>query len=501
MTELALDNKNSLHKPLALRLNGFSGFVIFIISIAASQFFQDINKAAAFFFLFSAIIALFLILLLGSNRDYCVFLFLNCLVRLKIPFLNEREFGLILPIVFLLIAGLKMLFIPGAFRIKKTYLRITLFIFLGYFVFVFVTFFAHNLQLPGGGVNSGFLGRFNLLNTFFVFLFFLIVYRTDMFDYLIDKFYKFYLTVLFISLFLIAFNIERIPIFNTFNWSLIIESATSKKMIIAGIAAMMIFIYALCFKKNWVFLISLSALGVLMSGVRSSFLAFIIIAFCYWAAKKRVLGKSILISAIPIWLFILFSLSPLVLYVPGSLQRLFIIFPSQYYTGHMRELRNSSAASSSDFRFEMWSKAITEMPDHLWTGNGLGVPKAAYDFGEEGLAAFQRIPQEILIKDFMNVGGLHNTFISIAYVMGILAFVFFLLGFVGLISSTYLRSFVSNSERKNQMLFFTMVLLYYFVKALISDIYFELDFFAFLTIGFKTVFENPHRMPFSTKNI
>lgn len=474
----------------SFRVNGFKIFVYFVFSIAASQLFYNVINVISFLFLFMSFILLLYVLLLGSNADYFLFLFFNCLIRLTIPFFGDREYSLMLPIIFLVAIIAKSLFLPLNTKIKKRYVNdvsISLFFF---FILIIITFL-NNIHLPSGANNSGFLGRWELLNTIFVFLCILLTFKIDMLDILLEKFYKFYKIILLLSLLIIFFNIGKVPIFNTFSWIVIQENASSKRMIIAGIAGVMAVIYIISFEKyktKTVLIFLLALLGIIFSGGRSTFLQFFIIIFCYWAVKNRILGKSLLLSLLPICLFIIFSLSPFVSYVPTKFQRLFVIFPSEFYSGSLQELKNTSAASSSNFRFEMWSKATSEIPDNLWIGKGFGIPKANYYLDKKGMDAFQKVPSETLINDFMNTGGLHNTFVSIAFIMGIPAFLLFIYGFIILIKNTYLKSLILTGKFKRQMIFFTLILIYYFIKSIISDIYFELDFFAFLAIIFKTVY-------------
>lgn len=488
LNKITLETGNRL-LPI-LKVNGFKMFVYFVFSIAASQLFYNVSNVLSLSFLFVALILLLYVLVLGSNSDYCLFLFFNCLVRLTIPFLDEREFSLILPIIFLIAIISKRFFLPFKTKIKKNYVNdisISLFFF---FLLIIITFF-NNFRLPGGSNNSGFLARWEQLNTIFIFFSILLTYNINILDMLIEKLYKFFKIILLISLLILFFNIENAPIFNTFSWTVIQENASTKRMIIAGVAGVMVVIYILCFEKyntKTLLIFLLAIFGIIFSGGRSTFLVFFIIIFCYWAIKNSVLGKSILLSMLPVCLFIVFSLSPLVLYVPTKFQRLFIIFPSEFYSGSLNQLKNTSAASSSNFRYKMWSKAASEIPDNLWIGKGFGIPKGKYELDKSGMDAFRKNSSKTETNDFMTTGGLHNTYVSIAFIMGIPALFFFIYGFIQLIIRTYFDSIVVNEKIKKQMTFFTLILIYYFIKSIISDIYFELDFFAFLAIIFKTVY-------------
>lgn len=492
MSELMTTDYNLSNRwnSSGLKVDGFKVFIYFVFSIAFSQLFFYTSNSISILFLFVSIFFLLYVLLLGSNADYCLFLFFNCLIRLTIPLLGEREYSLMLPIIFLLAIILKFFFSSHKIKMKRYYVNGITFSLFCFFTVVLITFF-NNIQLPGGTKNSGFLARWEQLNTIFIFLCILLTYNVEILDILLEKFYKFYRTVLLLSLIIIFFNIGKVPIFNTFSWMVIEENAFSKRMIIVGIAAVMTLIYIISFKKynpKTVLLFFLVIIGIIFSGGRSSFLQFFIIIFCYWTIKKGIFGKSLLLSLIPICLFIAFALSPLVFYVPAKFQRLFVIFPSEFYSGSLKELKKTSAASSSNFRYEMWSKAATEIPDNLLIGKGFGIPKAKYELNKNGMETFRSIPSETLINDFMTTGGLHNTFVSIAFIMGIPAVFFFTFAFIKLISKTYLESLTLTGKFKQQMIFFSLILVYYFVKSIISDIYFELDFFAFLAIILKTVY-------------
>lgn len=476
----------------SIKTDGFHIFIYFVLSIALSQLFLQVSAFVSLIFLSISIILILYTLIFKSAKDHFYFLFFTSLMHLKIPFAGEREFAVILPILFFSVNVINKYIFKHSITIPNKVNKVKISIFL-LGICVFISFIDH-LQLPyfDSDKNSGFLSRWSIINTFFVFFTILITYQKIDLIKFIKRIYFFYLTVLAISLLMIMLNIPELPIFNTYSWVIIKENALSERMIIAGIAAIFLLIYELTIsstkiEKLPIYILILS--GIIFSGGRSTFISFFIIIFCNWAINKSILGKSMILSIIPIFFYITISLSPLIYYIPTQFQRLFIIFPSDYYGPQFEYLSNSSAASSSNFRYEMWSKAIPEIVANPILGKGFGIPKAKYEFGKEGINAFRKVSQETIISDFIATGGLHNTYISIAYIMGIPAALFFLYGFFKLLIRSYLRTIqMENNLLKKQMTFFTLILIYYLVKSIISDIHFELDFFAFFAIIFKTIY-------------
>jgi len=180
-----------------------------------------------------------------------------------------------------------------------------------------------------------------------------------------------------------------------------------------------------------------------------------------------------------------------VLLVPEKYQRLVVIFPSEFYTGELSKLRASAAAKSSNFRYEMWTKAYDKLKEHPLTGEGIGIPKAQYDLGAEGLSAFQKIDSKILIEDFMNSGSLHNTFFSIAYIFGLPAVSIFFVFLISLLLRTYKLTQIYSGELKATYVFFTLIILNYFIQAFISDIHNSMEFYVFMAIIIKVVMLAP----------
>ncbi len=470
---------------------GLTLFVIFIVTIAGAQYFEVLLPPLSIAFLLLSAITLLTVLLFGNNSDLFFFLFFTTLLRIKLPFLVEREFLLISPLLFFVISLIKNY--RKVLLIKIHYLNNILILLILLF-FCFLAFTAlRQLVLPGflGGPsdgNSGFLSRWHILNVILLSLTFLILFRIEHLFLLLKYFYRFYIYVLIISIIIIIYNLKPFPLFNTFTWSLIIENLESKKMIIAGTASTFLMIYLLAIKKlsyTTLFLFLLCIYGIFISGSRSSFLAFFLILFSNCAIKYKVFGKSLLIIACGSLLFIAFSFSPLVLKVPSQFQRLFIIFPSEFYTGEIKELAKTAGASSSSFRYEMWTLAWKDISENIWLGKGLSKPKADYNFGEGGMVAFHLIPPKVLYHDFMATGSLHNTYMSILYLMGFPALIIFFIILLGVILTLYLKTLFE--EHREILIFFLLILLYYLTLSLTGDIYAAYEFYMFLIITLKVM--------------
>jgi O-antigen ligase len=186
--------------------------------------------------------------------------------------------------------------------------------------------------------------------------------------------------------------------------------------------------------------------------------------------------------------FIAFSFSPLILYIPASLQRVFIIFPKEFYSGSLRSLENSAAANSSTFRYEMWKLALPEIAKHPLAGKGFSVPKQTYSFSEEGMTSFQTKSTDILYYDFMAGGQLHNTFVSMAYIMGIPAALIFFAAFIGVIFRTYRYYLLYESQYQPYLKFLLLLLFSSLLSSMLGDLHFDLIFFIFLAIALKTLY-------------
>jgi hypothetical protein len=470
---------------------GYSLFIYFVVSIALSQFLLDYSRPASGFFLFISFLLTALVVAAASRIQLLFFLFFTILMNILIPFTMDRTFSQVFPLIFFIVIFLK----SKAFE-KKVGVNLIIISLLLYFLFVFFTFFS-GLKLPFNlsgqkTANTGFLARWNLLNTFFVFTASLLSFKVETLADLLRKFYKLLLVILIIALVIFYFNITfKLPLFNTFSWSIVYEGAGSKRMGIAGLSATYLFIYFLCFKtksKNAWIIFLLVVLGVIASGGRSAMVTFLLIAYLNWLITHRILIKSFVISCIVVLAFIAFSFSPLILHIPQNLQRVFIIFPKEFYSGSLQELGNTAAANSSTFRYTMWKMAAPDIRDHILFGKGLGIPKESYSFSQEGMSAFQSKPPEIIFHDFMAGGQLHNTFVSVAFIMGIPAVLFFTYAFLGLIYKTYQRYLhYVNTDHAPYIKFLLLVLFANLISSMFGDIYFDLMFFIFLAITLKTI--------------
>jgi O-antigen ligase len=408
---------------------------------------------------------------------------------------NFREVSLFIPTIVGLIIVLKN---SNKFsRIKVYYLNSVLLFFLLFMFFISFQLF-NNLHLPGflggGQGNTGFLLRWSLINNFIAFTVIFIGFKIEMIVYLISKLNLFYVTVFIIAMLMLLLNINSLPLFNTFTWTVIVESANSKKMIIAGAASLMLLIYQLAFGKKTVFwLIGLTILlfGVAVSGSRIAFLSYLLIVLFGFLIYHRFLIRGLFLMMFISVLLFAALLSPLVLLVPAKYQRLVVIFPSEFYSGALAKLRSSAAAKSSDFRYEMWGKAVIKIKENPWSGTGIGIPKAQYDLGAEGLSAFQKIDSKILIEDFMNSGSLHNTYVSIAYIFGLPATIFFIVFLFSLLLKIYKLAQSKDVELKTFYYYFTLILIFFIIQSFISDIHNSIEFYAFAAIITKVVLLGP----------
>lgn len=369
--------------------------------------------------------------------------------------------------------------------------------------FLFITLMSfqifYKMQLPGflgsgSSGNSGFLLRWNLINNVIVFVSLFVGFNREILRYLIARINIFYIFVFIVSMCMLILKVNTLPLFNTFSWTVVVESATSRKMIIAGAAAIMLLMYQLAFKRRtpvWLLSLVVLLLGVAISGSRTAFLSYLLLMMFGFMIYHKFLIRGIIALIVSSGIIFAILLSPVVLLVPEKYQRLVVIFPSEFYTGELAKLRVSAAAKSSNFRYEMWTKALDKIKQHPITGEGIGVPKAQYDLGAEGLSAFQKIDSKILIEDFMNSGSLHNTFVSIAYIFGLPATLLFFIFLFSLLLKTYRLTQIYEGELKAIYFFFTLVVLNYIIQTFISDIHSNMEFYVFMAIIIKTVLLAP----------
>lgn len=465
-----------------------SVFLLFFLLFSfVGQLFQG-TAIAKIAFLFSVIVVV-IVALKASRHDLFLFMFIVISMRVIIPITADREFQLVLPLFFLAVSIIR--FFPRFQRIKKKYAHHLFFIFC-LFMLCCVIGVLNGIKIPGmnspTGVNSGLLNRFNLFNCVVTFFASIILFDCKQLDRWLNYFFKFYLIVLFVSLIVILFDLKVFPLFNTFTWSIIIEGDSSKKLVIAGLASLMIFIYTLVFvrrKLKFYLLIVLSITGLLLSGGRSPFIFAIFISFIFFVVKHQILGKSLVFLIIGVILSTYILLSPIILLVPERYQRLVIIFPPEYYTGKLSELANSPAASSTAFRLELWEMSLEKIKKKPLVGNSFGIPEADYSFEGNSLKSFQKIPKEILYNDFLMTGSLHNTLFSIAYLLGIPALFAFAYVLARLIWAHYKKSIVFDARKKQIAIFITLCLINQAITALVTDLLFDLTFFVLIAIALK----------------
>lgn len=477
------------------RLNGFNVFVLFAAFFACAQVGYKLTPILSLPFLLGAFTLFAYLLLRGNTNDLFIFLFFTSIMRIVLPN-NFREVSLFFP----LIIGIVLLArnIRKFDRIRVYYLNSALLLlFLFFFSISFQVFY--HLQLPGflgsGGTgNTGFLLRWNLINNVIAFAVLFVGFNKEILYYLIARINVFYVFVFIVSMFMILLRVNTLPLFNTFSWTVVVESPTSKKMIIAGSAAIMLLLYQLAFKRRtiiWLGSLAILLMGVALSGSRTAFLSYLLLVMFAFMIYHKFLIRGIIALLLSSAILFAILLSPVVLLVPEKYQRLVVIFPSEFYTGELTKLRASAAAKSSNFRYEMWTKAFEKVKDHPWTGEGIGIPKAQYDLGAEGLSAFQKIDSRILIEDFMNSGSLHNTFVSIAYIFGLPAALIFFVFLFSLLLKTYRLTQIYTGELKAIYFFFTLIILNYIIQTFISDIHNNMEFYVFMALIIKTVLLAP----------
>jgi len=475
-------------------LNGFNVLILFTALFAIAQLVYPFSSTSALSLLIFAFILFTYLLIKGNTNDLFIFLFFTSIMRIVLPN-NFREVSLFFPVLIgsVIIAKNSAKFLS----IKKLYFNSVLLLLLLFFFAISFQLFYH-VQLPGflGSQtgNTGFLNRWNLINNIIVFASIFLGFNINVLNYLIERINTFYIFVFAISMLMLLFGVNKIPLFNTFSWTVVVENESSKKMIIAGAASIMLLCYQLAFKRRTIFWLGslvLILMGVALSGSRTAFLSYFLLALFGFLIYHRFMVRGILVLFLSSGIIAALLLSPVVLLIPEKYQRLFVIFPSEFYTGELAQLKASAAAKSSSFRYEMWAKAFEKIKQHPFMGEGIGIPKAQYDLTAEGMAAFQKIDSKVLIEDFMNSGSLHNTFVSIAYIFGIPALVLFLAFIFTLFLKTYRLTQIYSGELKAVYGFFTLVILNYLIQTFISDIHNSMEFYVFMAVIIKTVLLAP----------
>jgi O-antigen ligase len=467
---------------------GVKLLLLFLVFSFLDQLLVPAYPTIAFVFFIASVLVLMVTAFSGNRNDLFVFLYIVAATRIVIPFTNGREFGLVVPTLFLVISVIR--FFPKLMKPRREYFGAFLLCFWLFVIFCLIGIF-NNIQWPsllGASENSGLLNRFNLLNSILIFAAGMILFDHGFVKTFLEYIFRFYVLVFLVAITILLLNVPSFPLFNTFTWSLLVEDVSSKKLVIAGIASSFILIYTLVFVKGSLFriiLITASFSGLLLSGSRISFITGLFMLFIYFVVKRGFLGKSLIIMAMCVSMAYYVLLSPLILLVPEKYQRLVIIFPPEFYTGELAELAESAAASSTSFRIELWTRALTGIEAHPIIGNSFDAPQANYNFEGDILQGFRKIPTEILYHDFLVTGNLHNTFVSVAYILGIPALVFFAYFFLRIIWSHYRKSRKIAFPERGISLFFSIIMINYFIVALVSDLIFNLEFFLLLAMAVK----------------
>jgi hypothetical protein len=238
-TTLSFDSGNRMGS------GGYKFFLYFLFLISLSQLFFDYVKPVSILFLLISFLLIGVVAVRATKIDLLFFMFFTMVMNIVIPITTDKTFSQVVPFLFFLIILAK----SRLLRIKKIdFISLSMVL---YFLILLISVL-RGIKLPGFETgNTGFLARWNLLNTFFVFMATLLSFKVDSFPNFLKRFYKLFLMILIISLVIFYFNITfKLPLFNTFSWSVIYEGAGSKRMGIAGLAAIYIFIYFLCFNKS-----------------------------------------------------------------------------------------------------------------------------------------------------------------------------------------------------------------------------------------------------------
>jgi hypothetical protein len=467
---------------------GVKLLLLFLVFSFLDQLLVPAYPTIAFVFFLASVLVLMVTALSGNRNDLFVFLYIVAATRIVIPFTNGREFGLVVPTLFLVISVIR--FFPKLMKPRREYFEAFLLCFWLFVIFCLIGVF-NNIKWPslsGASENSGLLNRFNLLNSILIFIVGMILFDHRFVETFLRYIFRFYVLVFLVAIAIILLNAPTFPLFNTFTWSLLVEDVSSKKLVIAGVASSFILIYTLVFVHGSLFriiIIAASFSGLLLSGSRVSFITGLFMLFFYFVVKHGFLGKSLIIMAVCVSMAYYVLLSPLVLLVPEKYQRLAIIFPPEYYTGELAGLAESAAASSTSFRMELWARSLPGIAAHPIIGSSFDTPQANYDFEGDILQGFRKIPTEILYHDFLVTGNLHNTFLSVAYILGVPAFLFFTYFFLRIIWSHYRKSRKVAFPEREISLFFSIIMINYFIVALVSDLIFSLEFFLFLAMAVK----------------
>ncbi len=322
-------------------------------------------------------------------------------------------------------------------------------------------------------------------------------FRPESVKQLLNLLIKFYGAVIVVCLAMLFFSIDSMPLFNTFSWSVLHETPTSTRFGILGVAAVSLTTILFASSKSivrdgWGKMFGLAVVGVILSGGRGAFIALFSAGLLWYGMKKRRIAKVLTIGSLAIVAFVLFSISPLITSLPSSVQRLFILLPSEFYENKLPQIADEAAASSSSWRYAIWVLAYDKIVENPITGTGYGLPS---NIPDEDLSG-----GETSVHDFLVMGNTHNSFISIAYIMGIPAMLVFAswLGYL-MISINRLRlSSVSSISVGASWLF--LLLATQVVYAFSSDIHIEYEFIVAAAIAESLLAKEATRRP-SAKEI
>lgn len=470
-------------------------FIFFVILTVLSQIFLEIAVFISVGVFAVSLMFLTVSLMIVNRAIFLTIFILLNFFRFIIPGKMDYEVQYILPLFFFFIFLLRFMDY-SRYRLLKRLPK-----FLTALILIFFVVFLIGIKAPGfSSGNTGIIARIKLLNVLIAFGICYSLFERKMFIYIRKYFYSLFVFLGLICLFMYMFSIDELPLFNTFSWSILREASGSIRFGIAGVLAILLAIYAICYKIKHKYALYIFIFILLMiSGGRSSMFALAFLVFFGYFLKRKKIYYAIGISAVFAVLFLLVSFSPLILYLPGPLQRLAIVMPSEFYSGSLSQLSESSAASSSAWRFMIWGMAVTDLSwSSFLFGNGFGVPEMNYSFSEGGFETFSIDPQ-VLMKDFMSSGNLHNTFISIFYLSGIFTLLLFITMLIVVVKRLY--KYYKISDDKN-LLFILLFILSKVIDSFFGDIHFSVMFWIFIGIVMKyfQIIERGSNIPAKTQS-
>ena len=450
---------------------GASIFLSFAFLMGVSQALSPVSMILAQILVAAAIAVTIVTFIAGDSRALAIALILISLTRMTIPS-TDREFQeLLLPPL----SGLLLLKSVRQRGLRS--LAVTNFAIL-YFAICIVAFFS-GLKGPQGvfssvvGESSGFRARWTLISTVVLFFSIRSSFSPKSISRLLRLLVKFYVAIIIVCFAMLVFGIDTLPLFNTFSWSVLHETPTSSRFGILGAAALSLSTILLPSPMGFVSrgrgaLIAMAFAGVILSGGRGTLFAFFIVCLLWYAMKNGKIVRTAVIGFITIVGLIIFSNSIFVTYLPSSIQRQFILLPSEIYEDSVPQISKEAAASSSSWRYAIWALAIDKILENPITGTGFGLPS--------GIPAQDQTDGETSVNDFLVMGNTHNTFISIAYIMGIPAMLVFASWLVYLFVCVNRLWITSNTQMKMQAAWLFLLLVSQVVNAFSSDIHTGFEF-------------------------